>query len=120
MRNGIQFEKFGQAAGDYQGFLHLDFMTDNRVRIDDDASTAFGTFPRDQIFTVQVTLTINAVSPNVRIILSGAGASGQADRNVAPPFRMIAQQFGAVRIWMGSPSTGSFQATNIVVTRKQN
>ena len=31
-------------------FLHLDFMPDNRVRIDDDPGTLFGTFPRDQVF----------------------------------------------------------------------
>jgi hypothetical protein len=116
----IQFEPFGEAASNYgRGFLHLDFMQDNRVRIDDNSSTTFGTFPRDQVFLVQVTLNINASSPNAHIILSGAGASGTADRNVFPPWRPWAQQFGAVRLWMGFPQTGSFSATNILVTRKQ-
>jgi len=114
----IQFEPFGVAANTYtEGFLHLDFMQDNTVRIDDDPGTAFGTFPRDQVFIVQVTLNINA-SSKAHIVLSGAGASGEANRDVLAPLRAKAQQFGAVRIWMGFPQTGSFDATNIVVTRK--
>jgi hypothetical protein len=116
----IQFEPFGQHATNYgRGFLHLDFMRDNRVRIDDNESTTFGTFPRDQVFMVQVTLNINAASPKAQIVLSGAGASGTADRIVIAPWRPWAQQFGAVRLWMGFPWSGSFSATNIVVTRKQ-
>jgi hypothetical protein len=69
-------------------------------------TTIFGEFPRNQVFLVQVTLNINDTKPNARIILSGAGASGQADRDVIPAFRPQAQQFGTVRIWMGFPHTG--------------
>lgn len=115
----IQFESFNQPVTSPSGFLHLDFLANNRVRIDDDDSTIFGEFPRNQVFLVQVTLNINDTSPNARIILSGAGASGQADRTVIPAFRPRAQQFGAVRIWMGFPHTGAFQATNVVVQREQ-
>jgi hypothetical protein len=43
-----------------QEFLHLDFMPDNKVRIDDIDTTEFGSFPRDQVFLVQVTLNISA------------------------------------------------------------
>ncbi len=93
-------------------------MQDNRVRIDNDVSTTFGTFPRDQVFIVEVTLNINASSPTAHIVLSGDGASGEADRNVTPALHAMARQFGAVRIWMGFPWTASFDATNIVVTRK--
>jgi hypothetical protein len=114
----IQFEPFGQAVTTYSGFLHLDFMPDNRVRIDDDPSTTFGTFPREQVFIVEVTLNIDASSATAHIVLSGAGASGQTDRAVIPALRAMARQFGAVRIWMGFPWTGSCDATNIVVTRK--
>src|SRR5205823_14598313 len=60
-------------------FLHLDFMPDNRVRIDDDPGTLFGTFPHDQVFIVQVTLKIDASAATAHTVLSGAGASGQAD-----------------------------------------
>lgn len=115
----IQFESFNQPVTNPSGFLHLDFLPNNRVRVDDDDTTTFGQFPRNQVFLVQVTLNINATSPNAHIILSGAGASGEADRTVIPPLRPQAQQFGAVRIWMGFPHTGAFQATNIVVQRKQ-
>ena len=37
-------------------FLHLDLLPDNQVRMDDNETTKFGTFPRDQPFIVQVTL----------------------------------------------------------------
>ena len=114
----IQFEPFNQPVTSPAGFLHLDFMADGRVRIDDDQNTTFGSFPRNQVFLVQVTLNINDTSPTARIILSGAGAAGQADRTILPAFRPQAQQFGAVRIWMGFPHVGTFHAANVVVTRK--
>lgn len=109
----IQFEAFSQPVS----FLHIDFMPDNRVRIDDVESTRFGTFPRGQPFIVQVTLNLNE-SPNAHIVLGGAGASGSADRNIIPGLHSVARQFGAVRLWMGFPHTGAFDATNIVVTRE--
>ena len=114
----IQFEPFNQPVGTLTNFLHIDFTQDNRVRIDDNDATKFGSFTRDQPFIVQVTLNINASSPTAHIVLSGATASGQADYSILPPFRPLAQQFGAIRIWMGFPWTGRFQATNIVVTRQ--
>jgi hypothetical protein len=112
----IQFETFNQPVGSVSSFLHLDFTQANRVRIDDNEATTFGSFPRDQAFIVQVTLNINA-SSTAHIVLSGAGASGQSDYNILPPLRAMAQQFGAIRVWMGFPWTGSFDATTIVVTR---
>jgi hypothetical protein len=115
----VQFEPFNQPVTNPSGFLHLDFMPDNTVRIDDDDNTKFGAFPRNQAFIVQVTLNVNDTSPNAHIILSGAGASGQADRTVIAPLRPQAKQFGAVRIFMGFPHTGAFQATNVLVQRKQ-
>ena len=118
-RNGlatIQFETFNQPVGSVSSFLHLDFTQANRVRIDDNEATTFGSFPRDQAFIVLVTLNINA-SSTAHIVLSGAGASGQSDYQVLPQFRPIAQQFGAIRVWMGFPWTGSFDATTMVVTR---
>jgi len=116
----IQFEPFNQPVGTLTNFLHIDFMPDNRVRIDDKDDTKFGSFPRDQPFIVQVTLNISASAATARIVLSGAGASGQADYNIIPALRPMARQFGAIRIWMGFPWTGAFDATNIVVTRRTN
>jgi hypothetical protein len=114
----IQFERFDQQVGSYgDGFLHLDLMPDNTVRIDDNDATKFGTFPRDQKFVVQVTLNINA-TPTAHILLSGAGASGERAYTILPPYVPLARQYGAVRLWMGYPSPGFFTATDIVVTHK--
>ena len=113
----IQFEPFGHPVGSLSSFLHLDFTQDNHVRLDDNDSTKFGLFPRDQVFLVTVTLNTSASPPTAHIVLSGAGASGQVDYAILPPFRLQAQQFGAIRVWMGFPWIGTFDATSIVVTR---
>jgi len=116
----IQFEPFGQSVSTLTSFLHLDFTEDNHVRLDDNDATKFGLFPRNQAFIVQVTLNINATAPTAHIVLSGADASGETDYTILSPFRTMAHQFGAVRLWMGFPWTGSFDATTIVVTHKTN
>ena len=115
----ISFEALAPQGNLPAEFLHLDFLANNRVQIDDDGSTVFGQFPRNQVFLVQVTLDINATAAKAHIILSGAGASGEADRNVISPLVQQAQKFGAVRIRMGFPHTGTFFATNVLVQRKQ-
>jgi hypothetical protein len=113
----LQFEQFGQPVGNsFNGFMHLDFLRDGTVRIDDRAETVFGTFPHDQPFIVQVTLAINA-TPTAHIVLAGAGANGQADYKILPPYVPMARQFGAVRLWMGTPWAGPYDTTNIVVTK---
>jgi len=115
----IQFEAFTNPPSNLQAFLHLDFTESNSVRIDDDDDAVFGSFPRDQPFIVQVTLDIDATQSTAHIALAGAGASGEHDHTIAAPFRNIARQFGAVRLWQGLPHTGPVQATNIVVTRRK-
>jgi hypothetical protein len=115
----VQFEQFNQpVSNSFNGFMHLDFLKNGTVRIDDRPETTFGTFPHDQPFIAQVTLNINA-APTVHIVLAGSGASGQADYVIQPPFIAGARNFGAVRLWMGTPWTGPFDATNIVVTKAQ-
>ena len=117
----IQFEPFGQPVGALTNFLHLDFTEDNQVRLDDNDATKFGSFPRSQIFMVQVTLKINASGPSTaHIALGGTDATGEADYTILSPFLTLAHQFGAVRLWMGFPWSGSFDATTIVVTHKTN
>jgi hypothetical protein len=118
----IQFEGGGKP------FLHLDMFLTCKAeendpgkcfRIDDDAGKMFGKYHLDQVFIVQVTLTIND-SPTAHVVISGAGGSGEADRAVAPPFRLLARQFNAVRISSSlSADVQTFFATNILVTRKQ-
>jgi hypothetical protein len=115
----VQFEPFGNLPSDLSGFLHLDFTPENNIRIDDNESTRFGQFARDQPFIVQVTLTIAPNSSTAHIILSGADASGDTTYTVPAPFNNRAQQFGAIRVWQGFPHVGGFDATNIVVTKKK-
>ena len=110
--SGVASISFETAAG--MGFLHLDFVASNQVRVDD-IGPSFGSFPRGQAFNVQVTLNIGA-SATVHIALSN-GASGQLNYTVQPPFQGLAHQFGAIRLWQGFPHVGGFDATDIVVTR---
>lgn len=95
-------------------FLHLDFMQNGTVRMDDGPVT-WGTFPHDQFFTLAVTLDIGA-STVAHMSLFGTGASGQQDYNV--PLGNIAHQIGGVKFWMGFPWLGSFDVTDILVTKK--
>jgi hypothetical protein len=117
----VQFEQFNQPVADsFKGFLHLDFLQNGKIHIDDRPETTFtfGAFPHDQPFIVQVTLNINPM-PTAHIALGGAGTSGQADYAIQGPFIDAARHFGAVRLWMGTPFTGPFDAINIVVTKAQ-
>jgi hypothetical protein len=52
---------------------------ENAVRINNDDTTRFGTFPRNQPFDVTVSLITAALPPTAHIVLFGAGASGSAD-----------------------------------------
>ncbi len=113
----LQFEQFNQPVGNsFNGFMHIDFQKDGTLRIDDRSDAVFGTFPHDQPFIVQVTLNINA-TPTAHIVLAGAGTSGQKDYTIQTPLIPLARQFGAVRLWMGFPWSGPYDATNIVVTK---
>ena len=114
----IQFEAFNNPPSNLQAFLHLDLTENNQVRLDDNEATAFGTFPRDAPFIVQVTLNINATSSTAHVVLAGANASGIKDHTVLPPFQNLSRQFGAIRVWQGFPHTGRFDVTNIAVTRR--
>lgn len=120
----VEFDTSPQANPPSQGFLHLDFMQNNTVRIDDDGTQVFGTFPRDQFFTLSVGLTISSSAATAHMNLFGTGASGAKDFNVVtnvyPLF--LARQYGEVKFYMGSytgvPEKELFDVSNIVVTRK--
>ena len=111
--SSLQFEQFNQpVANSFNGFLHLDFQKDGTIRIDDLPGTVFGTFPHDEPFIVQVTLNV-VPTPTAHIVLAGAGTSGQKDYAIQTPLIPLARQFGAVRLWMGFPWTGPFDATTL-------
>lgn len=114
----LQFEPFGHGQTAQGNFLHLDFLLDDTVRVDDKNSAVFGTFPRDQIFVVVVTLDIRASSTKAHFGLLGAGASGSLDYTVDPVLHKIALQFGAVRFWTGSRHTGSLTADDDVLATR--
>jgi len=116
----LQFEPAVQPQpGGLFSFLHLDFTTDNKVRIDDNDNTKFGGFPRDQPFDVAVSLNTAASPPTAHISLFGTGTSGSVDYTITAPAQ-FAQQFGAIRVWMGWPWTGYFDATDLIVTHNTN
>lgn len=116
----VQFETFTpQSSGNFPSFLHLDFMPEGDVRIDD-SSVRFGHFPRDQSFVLSVNLVITATSATAHITLLGTGASGSIDVPVNPSFLVLARQYGGVRFWMGFQWTGTFFVDDIIVTRKNS
>jgi hypothetical protein len=117
--SGIASIGLDKVSGTLYEFLHLDFMQNNKVRIDD-IGPEFGSFPRGQPFLVQVTLKINSSQANAtaHMVLSGNGASGELDYTVKTPFQLWAGEFGAITVWQGFPNEGAFDATSIVVTRE--
>jgi hypothetical protein len=109
----ISFESAPLGPGlPFQTFLHLDFLPDNRVRIDD--MVEFGRFARDQVFQIQVILTVSGLQSRALISLSG-GASGQT--NYKLPLQPLSLQFAAIKLWKGSLNAGRVMATDILVTR---
>jgi len=112
----LQLEPFGGGPDTFTNFMHIDFMPENNVRVNDDESTRFGSFPRDQSFVVSVLVDSTVSPPTARVSLLGGGsATGQ--RDVTLP--SIASQYGGVRFWMGFQWTGQFFVDEIIVT-KQN
>ncbi len=97
-------------------FLHIDFMPEGNVRVDDGA-TRFGQFPKDKNFTVSVKLAITNTTATAEITLFGTGASGSTTVNVDPLLMVPARRFGAVRPFMGFQQPGTFFVKDIIVTR---
>jgi hypothetical protein len=95
--------------------MHIDFIPNNTVRIDD--LVAFGSFVRDQVFNLQVTLNISDTQSTAHVGVSGGGATGAFDYNIPEFGGRFATQFGAIRLWKGSGDTGLFYGTSIAVTR---
>jgi len=114
----IEFDTSPAGAPPNIGFMHMDFMQNGTVRMDDDPAQVWGTFANDKTFDVFVTLDITATSAVAHMSLIGSGASGTKDYNV--PLGKFANQLGAVKIWMGFPWQGSFDVTDVIVTKHTN
>jgi hypothetical protein len=116
----LSFEPVPQPQpGGMVDFLHLDFMQNNTVRLNDNNTTEFGSFPRDKPFDVSVSLNTAASPPTAHIGIAGSGASGATDYTITAPVGFV-RQFGAVRVWMGYPWTGSFDSADLLVTHPTN
>jgi hypothetical protein len=111
----LQFEPAQNGPSDLANFLHLDFLPNNRVRIND-TDTVFGQFPRDQFFTVSVTLNILPGAVTADLTLFGTGASGSHTHTVGPPLAGMARNIGGIRWWMGFQHAGAFKVDDIVVS----
>jgi hypothetical protein len=97
-----------------QPFLHLDFMSDSTLRIDD--TTELGSFPRTQPFIVQVTLNVSAAQTTARVVLLGGGASLDQTYTIPAENQPFSRQFAQLRVWQGFGDFGVFYASNIVVS----
>jgi hypothetical protein len=103
-------------------FLHLDFgtpkgTTSDRVRIDDNPATDFGTFARNASFDVFVTLNTALTPPTADISIVGGGASGTAHYVLPATSTNLAQQFDQIEAYVGYPWTGLFYTDAINVRR---
>lgn len=116
----LNFETPTPVPQGLETFLHLDFTRENNVRVDDNPNITFGSFPRDQPFIIEVSLDTTVSPATAHIVLSGAGASGVFDYTTQSAFQQASQQFGDVRVWMGFPWIGFFDATQLVVTHQTN
>lgn len=104
------------ATATQQEFMHIDFTSTNTVRIDD--LVVIGSFVRNQVFLLQVTLNISAAKSTAHVVVSGGGASGEQDYTMPQPFHILSLQFGSIKLWKGFENTGSFDMTDIVVSRE--
>jgi hypothetical protein len=113
----VEFDTSPGGSPAAASFLHLDFLQDGSIRFDDDPAVTFGHFPHDQFFTLSVPIEVTASSAVAHVTLFGTSTSGGTfDYPIKHP--SFARQYGAIRLWMGVPWTGSFDATDLVVTRK--
>jgi hypothetical protein len=91
----VQFEKVGQPANNPLGFLHLDFLPSNKVRIDDDELTTFGVFPRNKPFIVQVSLNTKTRRRRTSCCRATGRAARPTGRSRSRPWRTSSARCGS-------------------------
>ncbi|HEX6284134.1 MAG TPA: hypothetical protein VFZ71_04640, partial [Pyrinomonadaceae bacterium] len=102
---------------EYLHFMHLDFMPEGDVRIDD--GPRFGSYSDDKVFNIRIDLTVNNSSARAHVTLSGPGASGSIDYNLPSLMMSLARRFHAIRFWLNfGAEGGQFFVDNIQVTRR--
>jgi hypothetical protein len=114
------------AGGAYPGFMHLDLLANNTIRIGDTVNTSVS-FSRNQPFDLTVNLDTTQASRATNPIASasittlGNGTSGPHTTAtytipIPPGQPSDPSQFAAVVLWMGYPWTGTFLASAPSVT----
>lgn len=104
--------------------LHLDFLpkqpAGHMIRINDDPAQTFGTIAADQPFNLSVGIDVHGSTATASVTLIGPGASNDSFKeNIALPNPRQAGPLGAIKLWMGWPWGGHFDATDLIVTYKQ-
>lgn len=97
-------------------FLHIDFMQNNGIRLQDSQIIPGMRFPKDSIFIAQVTLKIKSTQATAHIALGGVGTAGTFDYTMNNTELRLAQRFSKTALFMGYPEKGSFFSTNIVIS----
>ena len=100
-------------------FLHIDFMQDNKVRLQDSDIIPGMRFPKDSAFIAQVTLKISSTSATAHIALGGVGTAGTFDFTIPANLLSQARRYSQTKLFIGFPWTGNFLATNIVTSHVQ-
>ena len=107
----VQFES-NLGGGQAAAFMHLDFMDNGTIRIDDVPSSSFGSFPFNQPFTLAVSNQITPTTGNAHISLLSPG-SGEVDHPIT--FLGVARSFTTVRFWIGYQWVSSFSVDDLSV-----
>jgi len=111
----LQFEPENAGPLDYLHFMHLDFMPEGDVRIDD--GPRFGHYSKDKVFNLRVNLIITSSAAMARITLSGPGAVGSTDYTLPRQSLVFGNRFNAIRFWL-TFGQGQFFVDDILVTRR--
>ena len=106
----------------FHKFSHLDFLQNGTVRFDDRSGRdvperSHTTSSSPCSAGMDITSTKHLAVAHVTLFGTGASLGGTFDYNIKQP--NFARQYGAIRLWMGFPWTGSFNMTDLVVTRKK-
>lgn len=109
-------QPLAEGGGLLQQLMHLDFRPNNVVRIDDNPATDFGSFPNNAMFSLSVKLDVYSVCAVAHVTLSGGGTSGSADYRLVRQPGVAPQQFAVMQFYMGTPWTGTFAASDLLVT----
>ena len=116
----INFETPNPVRPGLETFLHLDLTRENNVRIDDNPQRHLRQlYPRSAIHPRGCS-RYDGLAGNGAYRAIGAAASGVFDYPTQSVFQQASQQFGDVRVWMGFPWSGFFDATQLVVTHRTN